>query len=86
MGISDSIITLKDDFDLSKEQLNRLHGPIGMYIGSKTPSEIAISILAELTAVKNGISYSDSMKVGVAKELVNLQENEDSCLLDLNKK
>tara|TARA_A100000164_G_C21884573_1_gene762053 strand:+ start:186 stop:1220 length:1035 start_codon:yes stop_codon:yes gene_type:complete len=74
------------DFDLSKEQLNRLHGPIGMYIGSKTPSEIAISILAELTAVKNGISYSDSMKVGVAKELVNLQENEDSCLLDLNKK
>ena len=42
-------------FDVSDEQLARLHGPIGLYIGSKTPSEIAISILAELTAVKNGV-------------------------------
>ena len=43
------------EFDLSDEQLARLHGPIGIYIGSKTPSEIAISILAELTAIKNGV-------------------------------
>ena len=43
-------------FDLSAEQIARLHGPIGLYIGSKTPSEIAISILAELTAVKNGVT------------------------------
>ena len=42
-------------FDVSAEQLARLHGPIGLYIGSKTPAEIAISILAELTAVKNGV-------------------------------
>ena len=42
-------------FDLTPEQLARLHGPIGLYIGSKTPSEIAISILAELTAIKNGV-------------------------------
>ena len=42
-------------FDLSDEQLARLHGPIGLYIGSKTPAEIAISIMAELTAVKNGV-------------------------------
>ena len=42
-------------FDVSDAELARLHGPIGLYIGSKTPSEIAISILAELTAVKNGV-------------------------------
>ncbi|MEH6436104.1 XdhC family protein [Massilia sp. DD77] len=42
-------------FDLTDEQLARLHGPIGLYIGSKTPAEIAISILAELTAVKNAV-------------------------------
>ena len=43
------------EFDLNDEQLARLHGPIGLYIGSKTPAEIAISILAELTAIKNGV-------------------------------
>jgi xanthine dehydrogenase accessory factor len=42
-------------FDVTDEQLARLHGPIGLYIGSKTPAEIAISILAELTAVKNAV-------------------------------
>jgi xanthine dehydrogenase accessory factor len=43
------------EFDLSDAQLARLHGPIGLYIGSKTPAEIAISVLAELTAVKNAV-------------------------------
>ena len=42
-------------FDVSDVQLAKLHGPIGVYIGSKMPSEIAVSILAEMTAVKNGV-------------------------------
>ncbi|MES2321187.1 MAG: XdhC family protein [Pseudomonadota bacterium] len=54
-------------FDLSDEQLARLHGPIGMYIGSKTPAEIAISILAQLTAVKNGVP--DELQVQHAKAI-----------------
>jgi xanthine dehydrogenase accessory factor len=42
-------------FELGDAQLARLHGPVGIYIGSKTPAEIAISIMAEMTAVKNGV-------------------------------
>jgi xanthine dehydrogenase accessory factor len=43
------------EFDLSKEQVNRLHGPVGIYIGALTPPEIAVSILAEVIAVKYGV-------------------------------
>jgi xanthine dehydrogenase accessory factor len=57
------------DFDVTAAQLARLHGPIGIYIGSKTPAEIAISIMAEMTAVKNGIALPDTVKVGQAKAL-----------------
>ncbi|MES2536052.1 MAG: XdhC family protein [Pseudomonadota bacterium] len=56
------------EFDLTDAQLARLHGPIGLYIGSKTPSEIAISILAELTAVKNGVALSSEVRVEAAKD------------------
>ncbi len=38
--------------DISKSELARLHAPVGLDIGSKTPPEIAIAILAELTAVR----------------------------------
>ncbi len=39
------------DLGLSEEQIDRLHAPIGLQIGSKKPAEIAISIMAEVTAV-----------------------------------
>ena len=38
--------------DLTEEEISRLHGPVGLSIGSKTPAEIAIAILAQLTAIR----------------------------------
>ncbi len=43
-------------FDLSDDAIARLHGPIGLDLGSKTPAEIAVSVLAEIIAVRNGIA------------------------------
>ena len=53
-------------FDVSAEQLAQLHGPVGLYIGSKTPAEIAVSILAEMTAVKNGVPAGLQIKHAAA--------------------
>ncbi len=39
---------------LSTEDLARLHGPIGLPLGGRSPEEIAISILAEIVATRNG--------------------------------
>ncbi len=37
----------------AKEKLSRIHTPIGLQINSQTPEEIAVSIAAEIIAVKN---------------------------------
>jgi xanthine dehydrogenase accessory factor len=40
-------------FDLTEEEIARLHGPVGLNISSRTPPEIAIAILAELIQVRS---------------------------------
>ncbi|CAN5417637.1 XdhC family protein [soil metagenome] len=56
-----------EHFEQTEESLARLRGPIGIYIGSKTPPEIAVSIMAEILAVKNGVALPRDMDVAQAK-------------------
>ncbi|MBI4192592.1 MAG: XdhC family protein [Betaproteobacteria bacterium] len=44
------------EFDLAADEIARLHGPVGLPIGSRTPPEIAVAILAEMTAVRRGVA------------------------------
>ncbi len=46
------------EFGVSSEQLATLHGPVGLKNGARTPPEIAVSILAEMTAVKYGYTIA----------------------------
>jgi xanthine dehydrogenase accessory factor len=39
---------------LTEAQIERLHGPIGLKLGGRQPAEIALSIVAEMTAVRYG--------------------------------
>ncbi|WP_332856039.1 XdhC family protein [Duganella sp. S19_KUP01_CR8] len=54
-------------FGLPETDLQNLHGPAGMYIGSKTPAEIALSIMAEVVAVKNGVQFPPPVQVAEGK-------------------
>lgn len=58
---------LQEHFGITQQQLARLRGPIGVYIGSKSPAEIAVSVMAEVIAVKNGLLLPDSFDVSHAK-------------------
>ncbi|CAB3868408.1 hypothetical protein LMG1861_02633 [Achromobacter piechaudii] len=58
---------LKEHFGLPDSLLERLRGPAGLYIGSKTPAEIALSIMAEVVATKNGVERCGTEGVAAGK-------------------
>ena len=58
-----------EHLEQSQATLDKLRGPIGIYIGSKTPPEIAVSVMAEILAVKNGVALPREMEVARAKSV-----------------
>ena len=70
-----------EHFGQTEASLARLRGPIGIYIGSKTPAEIAVSVMAEVLAVKNGVDMTSDMDVAAAKNARALQHNDPGELI-----
>jgi xanthine dehydrogenase accessory factor len=70
-----------EHFDETPDSLKRLRGPIGIYIGSKTPSEIAVSVMAEILAVKNGVPLPRDVQVGPAKDDLALLHNDPGTMV-----
>lgn len=69
---------MMEHFGETETSLARLRGPIGLYIGSKTPAEIAVSVMAEILAVKNAVPLPPAMSVEAAKQGQDIAMNEAS--------
>jgi xanthine dehydrogenase accessory factor len=70
-----------EHFGQTDASLARLRGPIGIYIGSKTPPEIAVSVMAEILAVKNGVTLPRDMDVSHAKNELAVAVNDPGDLV-----
>ncbi|MFY8125635.1 MAG: XdhC family protein [Hydrogenophaga sp.] len=49
------------EFDVSPDEAARMRGPVGLRLGGLTPPEIALSIVAELTAMRRGIDMGQPL-------------------------
>ena len=45
-----------EEMGVSKEQISRIHAPVGLNLGGRRPEDIALSIIAQIVAVKHGRS------------------------------
>ncbi len=56
---------MQQHFDVDPATMERLHSPAGLRIGSKTPAEIAVSIMAQVIACKNNLSLAAPLPTAV---------------------
>lgn len=66
------------ELGVADSALARLHAPIGLPIGSRTPAEIAVAILAQLTAIRHGRHQHDAEPVA-ANAASSMNEAGDPC-------
>jgi len=45
--------------NFSEDEIKRIHGPIGLAIGAKSPQEIAISIISEIITIRNKLEFQE---------------------------
>ena len=74
-------VRMIEHFEQTEDSLARLRGPIGIYVGSKTPPEIAVSIMSEILAVKNGVALPRDMQVAHAKNELAILPNDPGVLI-----
>lgn len=65
-----------EHLEQTEESLKKLRGPVGIFIGSKTPPEIAVSIMSEVLAVKNGVTLPRDMDVAHVKNTQNIEASQ----------
>jgi len=65
MGSAQKVKTIFEHFQqegIKEEQLQKVYAPIGLLINSESPAEIAVSIAAQIIAVKNGAVLRQKIK------------------------
>ncbi len=66
-------------FGETETSLKALRGPIGIAIGSRTPAEMAVSVMADILAAKNGITLPASVRAGMPVDMDHLHSPRDAC-------
>mgnify|MGYP000873780801 CR=1 FL=1 len=49
---------LLEHFDVAQQDVERIHGPIGIDLNSRRPQEIALAVMTDITAARNGVTIS----------------------------